>query len=118
MLDWITIRGLRAFGFHGVFAEERRDGQEFIIDLRLGLAVHTDSDELPDTVDYSRISAEVIAIVQSDPVNLIETLAGRIANHCLTHELVEVAQVTVHKPHAPMDLAFDDVSVDITRSKP
>ncbi len=118
MLDWITIRGLRAFGFHGVFAEERRDGQEFIIDLRLGLAVHTDSDELPDTVDYSRISAEVIAIVQSDPVNLIETLAGRIANHCLTHELVEVTQVTVHKPHAPMDLAFDDVSVDITRSKP
>ena len=98
MLDWITIRGLRAFGFHGVFAEERRDGQEFVVDLRLGLAVRTDSDALPDTVDYSRISAEIVAIVESNPVNLIETLAGRLADVCLASPLVEQATVTVHKP--------------------
>lgn len=117
MLDWITIRGLRARGFHGVFPEERRDGQDFVVDLRLGLVVETGTDDLADTVDYSRVSAEVVEIIQGEPVNLVETLAGRIAEHCLTHDLVQVVQVTVHKPEAPMSLDFTDVSVDITRSR-
>ncbi|MEL4503691.1 dihydroneopterin aldolase [Luteococcus sp. H138] len=116
-LDWISVQGLSATGFHGVYPEERRDGQVFVVDLQLGLHVVTDTDRLADTVDYSVISADVVRIITGDPVDLIETLAGRIARRCLEEPLVEVAKVCVHKPTAPMGFTFTDVSVSITRSK-
>lgn len=116
-LDWISVRGLSATGFHGVHPDERRDGQPFVVDLRLGLHVETGTDELADTVDYSVIAGDVVGIVTGEPVDLIETLAGRIAARCLAEELVQVAEVTVHKPQAPMQLDFADVAVTITRSK-
>lgn len=118
MLDWITVRGLRAIGHHGVYADEKANGQEFVVDLKMGLPIDATSDELSRTVDYSVVSADVVAIIQGEPVDLIETLAGRIAERCLAEELVQVVQVSVHKPSAPMQLDFTDVCVDITRSKP
>ncbi|MGO4956719.1 dihydroneopterin aldolase [Luteococcus sp. Sow4_B9] len=117
-LDWISVRGLAAVGFHGVYPDERRDGQQFVVDLRLGLHAQTSSDDLADTVDYSVISRDVVEIITGEPVDLIETLAGRIAARCLAEPLVRVAEVCVHKPDAPMGLTFTDVSVTITRSKP
>lgn len=116
-LDWITVQGLSATGFHGVYQEERRDGQQFVVDLELGLHVVTDTDDLHDTVDYSVIAGDVVAIITGEPVALIETLAGRIAHRCLAEPLVSVAKVRVHKPQAPMGFTFTDVSVSITRSK-
>lgn len=116
-LDWIRVRGLAATGFHGVYPTERRDGQRFVVDLALGLRVETDTDDLADTVDYSVISADVVAIVTGEPVDLVETLAGRIAARCLAEPLVQQVEVTVHKPEAPMGLAFDDVAVTITRGR-
>ncbi|WP_420176901.1 dihydroneopterin aldolase [Luteococcus sp. OSA5] len=116
-LDWIAVRGLAATGFHGVYDQERRDGQQFVVDLRLGLQIETQTDDLADTVDYSVISTDVVAIITGEPVDLIETLAGRIADRCLAEPRVRVAEVCVHKPHAPMGLTFTDVSVTITRSR-
>jgi dihydroneopterin aldolase len=118
-LDEITLTGLRATAFHGVLPEERRDGQVFVIDvavmLPLGEAASTD--ELARTVHYGVLAEEVVAAVESNPVDLIETVAERIAKVVLAHERVVFTKVTVHKPSAPITVPFDDVSVTITRGR-
>lgn len=116
-LDWIRLTGLDAVGFHGVFPQERRDGQHFVVDVELGVHAETGTDDLAHTVDYSRVAADVVAVVEGEPVDLIETLAGRIADVCLSDERVQLARVCVHKPQAPLTQTFADVSVTITRSK-
>ena len=68
-----------------------------------------------DTVDYGSLVAQVKAAVESDPVDLIETLAERISDVCLLDDRVEWARVTVHKPGAPIEATFADVTLTITR---
>ena len=118
--DRLAVRGLAIHGHHGVFEHERRDGQEFVIDLVLGVDTGTAarSDDLQDTVDYGTLVEEVRTAVTDDPVDLIETLAQRIADVCLRNALVETVEVTVHKPHAPIEATFDDVALTINRSRP
>jgi dihydroneopterin aldolase len=119
MLDRIELCGLRVRGYHGVLAEERRDGQLFGVDV----AVETDvsaaasSDDLADTVDYSALARQVETIVAGEPVDLLETLAVRIADSCLGHPGVQAVDVAVHKPHAPIGLPFDDVVVRVRRTR-
>jgi dihydroneopterin aldolase len=55
--------------------------------------------------------------VENDPVDLIETLAQRIADVCLSHEQVDWVDVTVHKPNAPIEATFSDVALTIRRSR-
>lgn len=118
-LDEIVLTGLTVFGRHGVFDHERRDGQDFTIDLRLrlSLAKAADSDEVTDTVHYGELAENVAAVVAGEPVNLIETLAERIAAVGLEDRRVQEVVVTVHKPHAPIPLNFADVAVTITRRR-
>jgi dihydroneopterin aldolase len=120
MHDRIELRGLRVRGFHGVFEHERRDGQEFVVDavLEVSTAAAAASDDLADTVDYGGLAQRLAAAVSGEPVNLIETLVARLADECLTDPRVEAATVTVHKPQAPIPLAFDDVAVTIRRERP
>ncbi|WP_029151335.1 dihydroneopterin aldolase [Microbacterium indicum] len=117
--DDITLTGLVAFGHHGVFDFERENGQEFAIDLRLGLVTSTAaaSDDVADTVHYGELAEKVVAIVEGDPVNLIETLAHRIADAVLEDARIESLDVTVHKPHAPIAAQFRDVSVTVRRRR-
>ena len=117
MVDELAVRGIECYGHHGVFEFERREGQIFVIDLVLGVdtAPAAASDELRDTVDYGSLVASVKAAVEKDPVELIETLAQRIADVCLLDDRVEWARVTVHKPDAPIDATFSDVALTITR---
>jgi 7,8-dihydroneopterin aldolase/epimerase/oxygenase len=119
MADRIELRGLRVRGFHGVLDEERRDGQEFVVDVELTVDTRQAavSDDLADTVDYSALADALAAVVAGDPVNLIETLASRLADTCLAQRLVEGATVTVHKPSAPVGVALDDVSVTVTKRR-
>ncbi|MGM1017128.1 MAG: dihydroneopterin aldolase [Actinomycetota bacterium] len=119
MADEIALTGLTVFGRHGVYDHERRDGQEFTVDLRLqlSLAAAAASDDVRDTVHYGELAERVAAIVGGDPVDLIETLAERIAAAALADERVDAVTVTVHKPHAPIALAFTDVSVTIRRER-
>ncbi|MFF3561957.1 dihydroneopterin aldolase [Streptomyces sp. NPDC002574] len=119
-MDRVALRGLRARGHHGVFEHERREGQDFVVDLVLGLdtAPAAATDDLTRTVHYGIVAEEVAAVVQGEPVDLIETLAQRIADQCLEHELVEEVEVTVHKPQAPITVPFDDVTVSIIRRRP
>ena len=117
MTDELTITGIECFGHHGVFDHERRDGQTFVIDLTLGLDTRpaAASDDLRETVDYGSLVTRVRAAVESDPVDLIETLARRIADIALSADRVEWARVTVHKPEAPIETTFADVALTIRR---
>jgi 7,8-dihydroneopterin aldolase/epimerase/oxygenase len=117
--DHLAVRGLSVHGHHGVFEFERREGQEFVVDLVLGMdtGAAARSDDLQDTVDYGTLVEEVRSAVANDPVDLIETLAQRIADVCLRHARVEAVEVTVHKPHAPIQVTFEDVALTITRSR-
>ncbi|MEW2634794.1 dihydroneopterin aldolase [Streptomyces sp. NPDC048389] len=118
-MDRVALRGLKARGHHGVFPKERNEGQTFIVDLVLGLDTRPAAadDDLSRTVHYGVVAEEVVAVVEGDPVDLIETLAERIAQVCLKHDVVEEVEVVVHKPDAPITVPFDDVTITITRSR-
>jgi 7,8-dihydroneopterin aldolase/epimerase/oxygenase len=117
--DIIRLSGISAVGYHGVFEHERRDGQQFIVDV----ALHTDTraaaatDELDSTANYGALANQVRDIIAGDPVNLIETLAERIAAHVLGAFAVDAVEVTVHKPQAPIEVPFADVAVTIYRGQ-
>lgn len=126
----IRLMGITAIGHHGVLVSERRDGQPFIVDVDLSLPLDTRSDRLDKTVDYAAIAQQVVEEIQGDPVDLIETLAGRIADRCLAageprqadaggphHPSVQSIEVTVHKPHAPVGVALSDVAVVVRRNR-
>ncbi|WP_375387611.1 2-amino-4-hydroxy-6-hydroxymethyldihydropteridine diphosphokinase [uncultured Amnibacterium sp.] len=118
--DRILLSGVRARGRHGVLAEERLAGQDFVVDLELGLdlAVAAATDRVVATVHYGELAQRVADVVAGEPVDLIETLAQRIADVVLADELVDRVVVTVHKPAAPIPVPFGDVAVRIERSRP
>jgi dihydroneopterin aldolase len=115
--DTITLTGLRAYGHHGVYQHERRDGQEFVVDvaLELDLRAPAASDDVADTVHYGELAGRLVAVVTGEPVDLIETLADRLVRVCLADARVRAATVTVHKPQAPIPHEFADVAVTVRR---
>jgi 7,8-dihydroneopterin aldolase/epimerase/oxygenase len=117
--DRIELRGLTARGRHGWFAFETDAGQEFRVDVVLGVDTRTaaKSDDLADTVDYGTMAEGVVGLVTGEPVKLVETLAQRIADLCLDNPRVEDVEVTVHKPQAPISVPFDDLTVTIRRAR-
>ena len=118
MTDRITLTGLRVRGHHGVFDHERRDGQDFLLDatLWLDLTQAAATDDLTTTVHSGELAEMAAAIIAGPPADLIETVAGRIADAILADERVQATEVTLHKPSAPIPLTFADVSVTIRRS--
>lgn len=119
MADRIALTGLRVRGNHGVFEHERRDGQEFVVDVTLWLDLSgaSRSDDLTQTVHYGELAEMAAAIIGGEPCDLIETVAGRIADTAMRDTRLHAVEVTVHKPSAPIPLTFDDVSVTIRRSR-
>jgi dihydroneopterin aldolase len=115
----IALTGLRARGHHGVFDFERERGQDFVVDvvLELDLGRAAASDDVADTVHYGELAGKLVAVVTGEPVNLIETLADRLLAVCLADERVAAAEVTVHKPQAPIPHDFADVAVTLRRSR-
>jgi dihydroneopterin aldolase len=115
--DRITLTGLRVRGRHGVLPEEREDGQEFVVDavLKLDTRAAAAGDDLALTVDYGVLAGRLGEVVAGDPVDLLETLACRLADVCLADPRVFEVEVTVHKPQAPIAVPFDDVSVTVVR---
>jgi dihydroneopterin aldolase len=118
-LDRLTLTGLRATAFHGVFDHERRDGQVFVIDVivHLDLRAAAATDDLAATIHYGELAEEVVAAVESEPVDLIETVAERVARVVLAHSAARRVTVTLHKPGAPITVPFDDVMVTIIRDQ-
>lgn len=115
----IELRGIRGHGFHGVLPEERRDGQEFRVDvlLEVDTTIAAATDDLASTVDYGAVAALVHAHITGEAHALIETLAQRIADAVITIGRVDAVEVAVHKPHAPISVPFDDVVVTVRRER-
>ncbi len=112
----IDLRGISVFAHHGVFAQERSEGQRFIVDLRCGIT-HPAVDDLPATVDYASLARRVHDLVADDPVDLIEIVADRVARACLEDARVEWVEVTVHKPDVEMPVPVADVSVTVAMTR-
>lgn len=117
MTDEIRLTGLTIRGHHGVFDFEKRDGQDFVVDvvLRGDLSRPAATDDLTDTIDYGTLADDLAAIVAGKPYDLIEALAGALADRCLA-SCAEV-EVTVRKPQAPIAHAFTDVAVTVRRTQ-
>ena len=117
--DRLTLTGLRAFGHHGVFEHEKADGQEFVIDVTVWFdsRAAAASDNLLETINYGELAERVVASVEHEPVDLIETVAEQIADLVLEHPGADRVEVTLHKPAAPIAVPFDDVSITITRTR-
>ena len=117
--DRITLTGITGFGHHGVLAAERELGQVFVADvtLYLDLVPAGVGDDLSRTVDYGQLTQRIHEAIVLEPVNLIETLAERIATICLGEHRVDRVTVTVHKPQAPIPVTLSDVAVTIERSR-
>ena len=115
--DRITVRGISAHAHHGVYDWERERGQTFRVDavLELDTAPAAATDDLERTVNYAELAQRLYTALSTEPVDLLETLAQRLADVCLAYEQVQAVEITVHKPEADLGVPFDDVTVTVRR---
>jgi dihydroneopterin aldolase len=116
--DQIRVNGIKALGYHGVLPHEAIEGQEFTVDLvvTLDLKAASLSDDLMQTINYADLAQIAHNNIVGERVQLIERLAGRIAEEIASaYSQITSVSVTVHKPHAPVNVDFEDISVTITR---
>ncbi|MGV9413221.1 dihydroneopterin aldolase [Nocardia sp. NPDC003693] len=117
--DRIELRGLRVFGHHGVFDFEKRDGQEFVVDLTLwtDFTAAAKSDDIADTVHYGELADLAVRVVGGAPRDLIETVAAELADEVMTDPRIAAVEVVLHKPAAPIPHSFSDVRVVTARRR-
>lgn len=117
MADHITLTGLTVRGHHGVFDHEKRNGQDFVVDVTVWLSLSPAAahDDLLRTVNYAELAAVCRDVIAGPARDLIETVAVEIADRILTEFPIERVQVTLHKPHAPIPEQFVDVAVTVMR---
>jgi dihydroneopterin aldolase len=118
-VDRITLTGVTAVGHHGVFDFERRDGQPFVVDavLYTDFTKAAQTDDLQYTAHYGEVAELITKHIEGEPLNLIEGLAVRIAEGILENYNVAAVDVTVHKPKAPIEVPFGDVTVSVHRER-
>ncbi|BBH23314.1 dihydroneopterin aldolase [Paenibacillus baekrokdamisoli] len=119
-MDKMMLKNMRFFGYHGVFPEENRLGQQYIVsvELKIDLSQAAQTDDLSYTVNYAEIHALVKVIVEGPPYKLIEALAGHIASGVLeAYTSVNEVTVFVTKPNPPFDIHFDGVTVELCRKR-
>ena len=109
----IALKGLGAMANHGVYDFERARDQRFSADIIMWVETAGATDDIAATVSYADIADEAMAVLTGNAVDLIETLAETIAARVMSHEGVVGTEVTVHKPDAPIDHPFADVSVTV-----
>ena len=109
----IALKGLGALANHGVYEFERDRNQRFSADIVMWVETAGTADDIAATVSYADIADEAMAVLTGTAVDLIETLAETIASRVMSHEGVVGTEVTVHKPDAPIDHPFADVSVTV-----
>ncbi|MCA1193199.1 dihydroneopterin aldolase [Saccharopolyspora sp. 6V] len=119
MADRIALTGLRVRGNHGVFEHEKRDGQEFLVDITVwaDLAGAAAADDLAQTLNYGELAQRAADVVAGPSRDLIETVAAEIADGIMADHRAHAAEVTIHKPSAPIPLTFAGVAVTIRRSR-
>ncbi len=120
MADSISIVGMEFYGYHGVFPEEKRLGQKFIVDLdmELDLKKAGETDRLENSINYPAVIGLVEEIVCSRKYNLLEALAENIAGEILRgFDMVRKVKVRVKKPHAPIPVKFSWVAMEVERER-
>lgn len=119
MSDRIELRGLRVRGHHGVFDFEKRDGQDFVVDVTvwMDLKPAAASDDLKATMNYGELAGAAAEIISGPARDLIETVAAEIAERVMLDSRVDAVEVVLHKPLAPIPLEFADVAVVAYRSR-
>jgi len=117
--DRIELTGIEVWARHGALPEEKVESQPFVVDVSVFLDVGpaAASDDLAETVDYGKLARDVHDLVAGESHNLIETVAGRVADLAMDDHRVERVIVTVHKPQAPITVEFGDVSVTVDRTR-
>jgi dihydroneopterin aldolase len=119
-VDTISLEGIGVWAHHGVLAHEEELGQRYLVDvtIHVDLTAAAGSDDLADTVDYGTLAALVVETSTRPRAQLIESVAGRVAEAVLDHDRrIAAVDVTVHKPTAPLTVPVRDVSVRLTRSR-
>ena len=119
MNDRVEIKGIEVYAKHGVLPHEQERAQVFKVDVTAytDLTKPGQTDDLSDALDYSTVALEVREVVGSESHKLIETVAASVADVIMSHRQVSRAIVTIHKPDAPIDLVFEDVSVTVERTR-
>ena len=118
MADRIELTGLECFGYHGVFEEEKKTGQPFIVDVTCWLDTAVIGDDLSRTVNYAERADVAADIVEGPSRDLIETVAEEVAETAMQRfEILHAIEVTIHKPKAPIPRTFADVAVVARRSR-
>lgn len=119
MTDRIDLTGIEVYGKHGVLDFEQEKAQVFRVDVSVFLDLSTagESDDLNDTIDYGALAEEIREVVGGESHALIERVADRVATAVLRHPSAQRTIVTIHKPDAPVDIAFDDIAVTLDRSR-
>mgnify|MGYP003322315802 FL=1 len=118
--DRIILDGMRFYGYHGVNPEEKAQGQPYIVDLSVDLDLRGpgSSDQLEDTVNYTRLYRAIRAIVEGESRNLLEAVAQAIADRILDEFSVEAVGVRVKKPSPPIKgSVIENASVEIYRRR-
>lgn len=118
--DTIKLTGVSAIGYHGVFAHEKCDGQPFITDvvLHLDIGAAAATDDLGKTADYGAVAEVVVSMIAGEPFDLIETLSVRMAEKLIAQfAVLDAVEVTIHKPKAPIQVPFRDVSITVFRTR-
>ena len=118
-MDRISLTGVTATGYHGVFDFERREGQPFVVDavLHLDFNQAAESDDVRDTAHYGEVAGRITDWITGEPLNLIEALAVRMADGLLKEFKIQAVEITVHKPKAPIEVPFGDVAVSVYRER-
>lgn len=117
-MDKIYINNLEFIGFHGVFPEEKKLGQKFLVSLELTVDTREagKTGDLSKSVHYGLVAQDVEKLFLEKSVDLIESCAEEIAEMILKkYELVKEVKVTVKKPWAPLQMHFENVAVEIVR---
>lgn len=119
MIGRIDIFGIEVLARHGVLDSEKQADQRFVVDLKMtvDLVAAGTSDRLEDTVDYGELSQRAHDFVASNRFDLIERVAHGLADLAMEYSKVEAVEVTVHKPEAPIEVPFADVSVTVSRKR-
>lgn len=118
--DRIELRGLTVRGSHGVFDFEKRDGQDFVVDITVWMDLRpaAETDDLTRTLHYGELAEHAAAVVAGPSRDLIETVSAEIAEVVLAYDSrVDAVEVVLHKPSAPIPLTFGDVAVVAYRER-
>ena len=119
-MDKIWIKDLEIFAYHGVLAEEKRNGQKFYVTVSMDVDLHAAgmTDDLDKTVNYAEVCELIRRTMQEESYDLIEAAAENVADAILlAYPQIKMVHVIVSKPGAPIPMDFDTVCVDITRGR-